>query len=427
MPLQAEIVEKRQDLTEQFPGRKAAGFLKKIYSNSLFYREKLTSTGFKPVLDISYEEFARLPFTEKHELRNGEPLALLAVSEEEVIRIHSSSGTTGKPVVIPYTKRDVDDWAEMMKRCYQMAGITKKDRIHITPGYGLWTAGIGFQAGAEKLGAMAIPMGPGNTEKQLEMMVDLKSSVLIGTSSYGLFLAEEVNSQGLRGQIHLKKGIFGSERWGEKMRLRIEQLLNIETFDIYGLTEIYGPGIALDCKYHQGMHYWSDYLFMEIIDPGSGLPMPAGELGELVITTMVKEAMPLLRYRTRDLTRLILEPCPCGCPHPRLDRIMGRSDDMIKIKGVNIYPGQIDTLLKEVQGLSSEYQVCLSKKEGRDIMLLKVEQEKGASAQNLARKLENLFKSKIGIQITAQVVEYGFLPRSEKKTKRIYDERDAHL
>ncbi|WP_051533728.1 phenylacetate--CoA ligase family protein [Desulfitibacter alkalitolerans] len=426
MALPAEIVEKRQGFTRQFPGRKAADLLNRMYSNSSFYRQNLINSGFRPErpeLDISYEEFTQLPFTEKHELREGDPLAMLAVSEEDVVRIHSSSGTTGKPVVIPYTQGDVNDWAEMMKRCYEMAGVTKKDRVHITPGYGLWTAGIGFQAGVERLGAMAIPMGPGNTEKQLEMMVDLKSSVLIGTSSYGLLLAEEINRQGLTEQIHLKIGIFGSERWGEKMRLRIEQLLNIESFDIYGLTEIYGPGIGLDCRYHQGMHYWSDYLFMEIIDPVTGDSVPPGELGELVITTLTKEAMPLIRYRTRDLTRLILEPCPCGSPHPRLDRIMGRSDDMIKVKGINIYPGQIDTILKEVQGLSSEYQVYLSRKDGRDIMMLKVEKEKVTSACNLDKKLENLFKSKIGIQITAQVVEYGILPRSEKKTKRIYDER----
>ena len=424
MAIQAEIVEKRQhEFGNQFPGRKVTKLLNRLYFNSDVYKKKLAKTGYRPLLDITYEEFANLPFTEKHELREGEPLSMLAVPEEEVVRIHSSSGTTGKPVVIPYTQKDIDQWAEMMKRCYELAGVTKKDRVHITPGYGLWTAGIGFQAGVERLGAMAIPMGPGNTDKQLEMMIDLKSSVLIGTSSYGLLLAEEIHSRGIKDKIHLKTGIFGSERWGEKMRGRIEQLLGIESYDIYGLTEVYGPGIALDCKYHGGMHYWSDHLFMEIIDPITGKSLPNGELGELVITTLTKEAMPLIRYRTRDLTRLINEPCLCGCPHPRFDRILGRSDDMIKVKGVNIYPGQIDSLLKEIQGLSSEYQVFISRKEGRDKLLIKAEREKNTCCDNLEKKTESHFKNRIGITANIEVVDYGLLPRSEKKTKRVFDER----
>ncbi len=423
MAIQAEIVEKRHDLGIKFPGQKVTALLNRVYFNSSIYKKKLTRSGYRPLLDITYEEFTGLPFTEKHELREGEPLSMLAVPEEEVVRIHSSSGTTGKPVVIPYTQNDIDQWAEMMKRCYELAGVTKRDRVHITPGYGLWTAGIGFQAGVERLGAMAIPMGPGNTDKQLEMMVDLKSSVLIGTSSYGLLLAEEIHSRGIKDKIHLKTGIFGSERWGEKMRSRIEQLLGIESFDIYGLTEVYGPGIALDCKYHRGMHYWSDHLFMEIIDPITGNPLPIGELGELVITTLTKEAMPLIRYRTRDLTRLINEPCLCGCPHPRLDRILGRSDDMIKVKGVNIYPGQIDSLLKKIQGLSSEYQVFISRREGRDKLLIKVEREKNTCSDNLENKIAADFKNKIGVTAHIEVVDYGLLPRSEKKTKRVFDER----
>ncbi|KUO51252.1 MAG: phenylacetate--CoA ligase [Desulfitibacter sp. BRH_c19] len=424
MAIQAELVEKRHEFKNQFPSRKVTELLNRLYFNSEVYKKKLAKTGYSPVLDITFDEFSNLPFTEKHELREGGPLSMLAVPEEDVIRIHSSSGTTGKPVVIPYTQQDVDQWAQMMKRCYELAGVTKRDRVHITPGYGLWTAGIGFQAGVEKLGAMAVPMGPGNTDKQLEMMIDLKSSVLIGTSSYGLLLAEEIHSRGIKDKIHLKTGIFGSERWGEKMRRKIEELLGIEAFDIYGLTEVYGPGIALDCKYHQGMHYWSDHLFMEIIDPITGDPLPPGELGELVITTLTKEAMPLIRYRTRDLTRIINEPCLCGCPHPRLDRILGRTDDMIKVKGVNIYPGQVDNLLKEIQGLSSEYQIFISRKEGRDKLLIKVEKEKHTSCINLEKIIEADFKNKIGITVNVEVVDCGLLPRSEKKTKRVFDERE---
>ncbi|MEW6624225.1 MAG: phenylacetate--CoA ligase [Bacillota bacterium] len=407
-----------------FPAQELNLLLHRAFINSPFYGEKLKKAGFKPGVSLDYECFFRLPFTEKHELRQAEPLAHLAVPEEQVVRIHSSSGTTGKPVVIPYTKKDVDDWSEMMARSLQTAGVSVKDRVHITPGYGLWTAGIGFQAGVEKLGAMAVPIGPGNTDKQLELMIDLKSSVLIGTSSYGLLLAEEIAKRNLQRSICLKKGIFGSERWGEKMRGRIKEILAIEVYDIYGLTEVYGPGIAIDCPYHQGMHYWSDYLFMEVIDPLTEMPLPPGEVGELVITTISKEAMPLIRYRTRDLTRLVPGCCPCGSSHPRIDRIVGRSDDMIKIKGVNIYPGQIDTALMQAPGLSSEYQIVLTRHEGRDHMLIKVEKDPGADGAGLDKKVEETIKNSIGVTVSAEVVEYGSLPRSEKKTKRVFDLRE---
>ena len=246
------------------------------------------------------EDFKRLPFVDKAELRNAYPLGIQAVPDEEIVRIHSSSGTTGKPVIIPYTAKDVDDWATMFARCYQTAGITKADRIQITPGYGLWTAGIGFQAGCEKLGAMAVPMGPGNTEKQLQMMQDLRSTVICATSSYALLLAEEINKRGLKDKICLKKGVIGSERWSDKKREYIANELGIELYDIYGLTEIYGPGIGINCSDQTGMHYWDDYLYIEIIDPQTGENVEDGEEGEIVITTLVKEGAPLLRFRTHD-------------------------------------------------------------------------------------------------------------------------------
>ena len=244
--------------------------------------------------------------------------------DEDVVRIHSSSGTTGKPVIIPYTAKDVDDWAIMFARCYETAGITKKDRIQITPGYGLWTAGIGFQAGCEKLGAMAVPLGPGNTEKQLQMMIDLQSTVITATSSYALLLAEEINRRGLKDKINLKKGVFGSERWSDKMRKTIRESLGIELYDIYGLTEIYGPGIGITCKNECGIHYWDDYVYIEIIDPVTGKPVPDGEEGEIVITTLVKEGAPLIRFRTHDISRIIPGTCACGSKYPRLDIIKGR-------------------------------------------------------------------------------------------------------
>ena len=339
------------------------------------------------------------------------------------MRIHSSSGTTGTPVIIPYTAQDVDDWAEMFKRCYEMAGVTNLDRVHITPGYGLWTAGIGFQNCAEKLGAMAIPMGPGNTEKQLRMMIDLKSTVLCSTSSYALLLAEEIEKRGIADKIHLKKGVIGSERWGEKMRKRISEELGIELYDIYGLTEIYGPGIGISCKYDCGMHIWEDYIYIEIVDPVTGKTLPDGETGELVITTLRKQGAPLIRYRTHDLTRIIPGECPCGNTNPRIDTIMGRTDDMVKVKGVNMFPSQIDEIIASVKGASSEYQLKIDHINGRDVCELSVEADDGIDKQLLQKTMITTFKSKIGITIEVKIVDKGDLPRSEKKTKRIFDNR----
>ena len=368
-------------------------------------------------------DFENLPFTDKSDLRNAYPLGLQAVPDSEVVRIHSSSGTTGQPVIIPYTAGDVADWAEMFARCYRYAGMTEEDRIQITPGYGLWTAGIGFQAGAEKMGAMAIPMGPGNTQKQLQMMVDLKATVLASTSSYALLLAEEVANQQLGDQIHLKRGIIGSERWGDKMRSRIAEELGIELFDIYGLTEIYGPGISIDCSEHEGLHYWSDYLYFEILDQETLKPVPEGEYGELVITTFRKEGAPLLRYRTHDITRFIPGPCACGSVHPRHDRIIGRTDDMVKVKGVNIYPGQIDELLKTVDGVSSEYLVTVDHQDGKDCVFLAFEILNGVDKQDIETAVKREFKSRVGLSVIPMAGPLGSLPRSEKKSVRIIDRR----
>lgn len=375
--------------------------------------------------DIRTEEnFRKLPFTDKGDLRGAYPLGLQAVPDEQVVRIHSSSGTTGTPVIIPYTAQDVTDWAIMFERCYRVAGITNLDRIQVTPGYGLWTAGIGFQNGAERLGAMVIPMGPGNTEKQLRMMVDLKSTVLCATSSYALLLAEEIERRGIKDQIHLKKGVIGSERWGEKMRRRIAGELGVQLYDIYGLTEIYGPGIAISCDYEDGMHYWDDYVYCEVIDPKTGENVPDGTMGELVITTLRKQGAPLIRYRTHDLSRILTGSCPCGCPYPRIDTILGRTDDMVKVKGVNIFPAQIEEMLREVEGTSSEYQVMIDHLNGRDIMTIFFEANLTDDAR---RHLENAVrdhcKAKIGIQIVPKAVSIGELPRSEKKSTRIYDNR----
>ncbi|NLK68568.1 MAG: phenylacetate--CoA ligase [Clostridiaceae bacterium] len=392
-------------------------------NNSKFYIKFFNEYGVDAKDVTSIEQFQKLPFSDKHDLRNAYPLGLQAVPDEEIVRIHSSSGTTGKPVIIPYTKEDVDNWATMFARCYEFAGITNLDRMQITPGYGLWTAGIGFQAGCEKLGAMAIPIGPGNTEKQLQMMIDLQSTVICATSSYALLLAEEVEKRGLKDKINLKCGIIGSERWGELMRQRITEALQIELFDIYGLTEVYGPGIGIDCEKHEGIHYWNDYFYFEIIDPKSGEVLPEGEFGELVITTLNKAAAPLIRYRTHDLTRIIPHKCSCGRDYPLIDRIMGRTDDMIKVKGVNIYPGQIENVLCSVNGLSSEYQIIIEHFDGKDSLTLKVETNEGMDKTVLSRNVQQSFKNKIGIKISCKCVDIGALPRTEKKAKRIFDYR----
>lgn len=393
-----------------------------LKDRSAFYAKKFEGID---IADVSCQaDFERLPFSEKDDLRAAYPLGLQAVPDEEIVRIHSSSGTTGTPVIIPYTRKDVEDWAVQFARCYEVAGITDKDRIHITPGYGLWTAGIGFQLGAERLGAMAIPMGPGNTEKQLKMMEDLKSTVLAATSSYALLLAEEIGQRGIRDRLHLRKGVIGSERWGEKMRNRIQNELGIEIYDIYGLTEIYGPGIGISCDEHAGMHVWSDYVYVEVVDPDTGAPVPDGEIGELVLTTLRKEGAPLIRYRTHDLTRIIPGDCACGCRHPRIDTLVGRTDDMFKVKGCNMFPAQVEEVIKITSGTSSEYQVMIENISGKDILTVLFETPlEGEAKARCEEELATIFKAKLGCTPDAKGVPMGELPRSEKKTKRIFDSR----
>lgn len=398
--------------------------IKRILASGNYYSEVYKKAGITGV--SSPEEFAKIPFTDKADLRNAYPLGIQAVPDEDVVRIHSSSGTTGKPVIIPYTSKDVDDWATMFARCYEIAGITAKDRIQITPGYGLWTAGIGFQAGCEKLGAMAIPMGPGNTEKQLQMMMDLESTVICATSSYALLLAEEINKRGLKSKIKLKKGVIGSERWSDAKRKYIANELGIELYDIYGLTEIYGPGIGINCPNQTGMHIFDDYLYTEIVDPVTGEVLPDGEEGEIVITTLVKEGAPLIRFRTHDLSRIIPGECSCGRHYPRLETIKGRSDDMFKVHGVNMFPSQVEEVLGLVDGVSSEYKIDIAHDESknRDIIMLTAEAEGRVDFAVTAENIKKLFKSRLNVTPKVTIVSINTLPRSEKKTKRVFDHRD---
>ena len=398
--------------------------IKRILNSGNYYSEVYKKAGITGV--SSAEEFEKIPFTDKADLRNAYPLGIQAVPDEQVVRIHSSSGTTGKPVIIPYTAKDVDDWATMFARCYEIAGITNKDRIQITPGYGLWTAGIGFQAGCEKLGAMAIPMGPGNTDKQLQMMIDLESTVICATSSYALLLAEEINKRGLKDKIKLKKGVIGSERWSEAKRKYIANALGIELYDIYGLTEIYGPGIGINCPGETGMHIFDDYLYMEIIDPKTGEVLPDGEEGEIVITTLVKEGAPLIRFRTHDLSRILPGECKCGRKYPRLDIIKGRSDDMFKVHGVNMFPSQVEEVLGMVDGVSSEYKIDIAHDDAnnRDIIMVTVEAEGRVDFNTTGEKIKQLFKSRLNVTPKVAVIALNTLPRSEKKTRRVFDHRE---
>ena len=398
--------------------------LRTIKERSAFYAAKFDGLD---VADItSQKDFEALPFSEKDDLRAVYPLGLQAVQDADVVRIHSSSGTTGTPVIIPYTARDVADWATQFARCFEIAGVTPLDRVQITPGYGLWTAGIGFQAGCERLGAMAIPMGPGNTDKQLRMMEDLRASVICATSSYALLLAEEISRRGIRERLALRKGVIGSERWGDKMRARIASELGIEIYDIYGLTEIYGPGIGISCDEHHGMHIWDDYCYIEVVDPSTGEVLPDGEVGELVITTLRKEGAPLIRYRTHDLTRILPGACACACGdrHPRIDTLTGRTDDMFKVKGCNIFPAQVEEVIAITDGTSSEYQVMIESISGTDVLTVLFETEREGDARTHAEEeLAQIFKAKIGCTPEAKGVAIGELPRSEKKTKRIFDSR----
>jgi len=400
------------------------------YEGSEVYRKKLEDAGIGPNDIKSLDDLNRLPFTTAQDLQEGYPFPLLSVPLEKVVRIHASSGTTGKRKVLCYTQKDIDDWIHFFARCYEMAELTKEDRVQIAVGYGIWTAGVGFQLSCERFGAMAIPAGPGNLDMQCQFLVDFDSTVMCCTASMGLLLAEEVNRKGLRDKIKLKKMIFGSERSSDAMRRRIKELLGLEhMFDIPGMTELYGPGTGLECVHHSGIHYWADYYILEILDPETLEPVPEGETGEMVVTTLKKEAVPLIRYRTRDLTRLVPGRCPCGNILPRHDRILGRSDDMIIFRAVNIYPGQIDHVISGVEGIGSEYQIILERREdGKDYMILKVEREEGrdpSSDEELTRKIQEGIKKQIMVSAEVQIVNYGDLPRSERKSKRVFDYRET--
>ncbi len=403
--------------------------LSHVYKGSSFYKNQFDKKGVSPEQIKTLDDLQKLPFTTGNDLKEGYPLPLLSVPEKDVVRIHASSGTTGKRKVLSYTANDLDVWFNMFARCYEMAGLTRKDRVQIAVGYGVWTAGMGFQLGCERLGAMAIPVGPGNIDMQCQFLEDMQSTVFCCTASMALLMAEEVNKRGLKDKINLKKIILGSERCSSSMRAKIKELLGLEDmFDITGMTELYGPGTGLDCPKHEGIHYWADKFILEILDPDTLKPVRDGEVGEMVVTTLSKEAAPLIRYRTRDLTRKITKTCSCGNILPMHDRIMGRSDDMIILRGVNIYPGQIDEVLSSIPEVGSEYQLHLERKDdGKEYMTIKVEADQGydlGKAENIKNKIKKTIQSKIMVSCDAEICAYGRLPRYPGKARRIFDNRN---
>ena len=335
------------------------------------------------------------------------------------MRIHASSGTTGRRTLCSYTRYDLEEWTVMFARCLEYAGITDSDRVQLMVGYGLWTAGWGFQSAVERVGAMAIPSGPGNTDLQLELMADLGMMAPRATSSFALAVGERVTAGG-GAPPDLRLGIFGSERWSELTRGRIENLLGLTAFDIYGLTELWGPGAGIECDRHHGIHVWTDHFLVEVIDPVTLEPVPPGVEGELVVTTLRKEATPLLRYRTRDLTALDLEPCPCGSPYPRISRLRGRSDDMIKARGVMFYPAHVEHVLGQVDGATGEYRIEIDRDTAGDRVLVRAE---APDQPGLDGHIAQLLWTEIGLRADVEIVEPGALPRSERKTQRVHDHR----
>lgn len=391
-------------------------------AGSAWWREHFERAGVAPASVKGLADLPRLPFSTKEDLRSSYPLGWAAVPPAQLVRIHASSGTTGKRTVCAYTARDVDDWADQFARCFATAGVTPQDRVQVMVGYGLWTAGVGFQWGAERLGALVVPTGPGNLELQLELMQDMGTTVLCATSSFALMIAEAVEAAGLRESLSLRVGVFGSERWGPKMRERIETLLGIETFDIYGLTELYGPGVGIECGAHDGIHVWSDYYLVEVVDPESGEQLPDGEQGEIAITTLRKEGMPLIRYRTRDLSRLYTEPCPCGSRYPRIAHLTGRTDDMVKVRGVAVFPAQVDTILDLIDGVGPEYQLHVRRDlEHGDVLTVVVEADERPGLREL---LVERLREGLSVRPDVDIVPHGTLPRTERKTKRVFDRRE---
>lgn len=405
--------------------------VKYVYDNVAFYRDKMDAAGVKPEDVKGIEDLHKLPFINKDDLRDQYPYGLLAVPLSDCVRIQSTSGTTGRRVVAFYTQEDIDVWEECCARAIVAAGGTREDVCHVCYGYGLFTGGPGLNGGSHKVGCLTLPMSSGNTERQLQFMADLGSTILCCTPSYAANLGEEINARGLRDQIKLKAGIFGAEPWTEEMRKNIENSLGIKAYDIYGLTEISGPGVSFECEEQQGMHIQEDHFIPEIINPDTGEVLPEGEIGELVFTCITKKAFPLLRYRTRDLCYLTRKKCSCGRTHIRMHKPMGRSDDMMVVKGVNVWPSQIETVLLN-KGYEANYQIVVDRIGNNDTIEVQVEktpQMAEDASFNKAERERSIvagLKSMLGIKVDVKVVEPKTIARSEGKAVRVIDKRHLY-
>ncbi|BDH79912.1 phenylacetate--CoA ligase [Methanothermobacter tenebrarum] len=404
--------------------------VKRAYENVPYYHKRFDELGIEPEDIESLEDIKKLPFTTKQDLREAYPFGMFAVPDEDIIEVHTSSGTTGKPTVSGYTQRDIDLWSEVMARALTMAGATRKDRIQNCYGYGLFTGGLGVHYGAQRIGATVIPISAGNTKRQIEIMQDFGTTILTCTPSYALYLAEVLQKENVEiDNLKLKAGVFGAEMWTEEMRDAIEERLGLKALNIYGLTEIIGPGVAMECHEKNGLHIFEDHFYPEIINPETLESLPPGEKGELVLTTLTREAMPIIRFRTRDITTLRRGRCPCGRTLIRMDRITGRSDDMLKIRGVIVFPSQIEEALLKINGLEPHYQIVVTRPKYLDELEVQVEaspalfSDEVKHVEEAKKMIEEHLQREIGLRVNVTLVEPETLPRSEGKAIRVIDKR----
>ncbi len=411
-------------------GKRLREIVGKVYKNVDFYRKKMDAMGVKPSDIRSIDDIVKLPFTTKDEMREVYPYGLLACPKEDIVEVHTSSGTTGTPVVDAYTKKDIEIWSEVMARTLSMGDVTEKDIVQNAYGYGLFTGGLGVHYGTRKIGATVIPISGGNTKRQLSIMKDFGTTVLTCTPSYTQYLAEVAKEEGIDiSKLPLKAGFFGAEPWSETMRKEIEERLHLKAYDIYGLTEIIGPGVSAECKMQNGLHVNEDHFYPEIIDPVTGKQLPYGEKGELVISTITKEGTPIIRYRTRDITWLMPEKCECGRTSVRMHRLLGRTDDMLIIRGVNVFPSQIEQVLLQVEGVEPHYQLVVERKDRLDYLEVQVEMNESLfsdeikNLESMEKTIEQKLYSALGIHTKVKLVEPKAIARSEGKAKRIIDKR----
>ncbi|MBN2719558.1 MAG: phenylacetate--CoA ligase [Proteobacteria bacterium] len=420
----------REDL-EQLQLERLQATLNRVHRNVRFYRNRFEQMGIEPGDIRTREDLRKIPFTTKEDLRNNYPYGMFAVPLREVVRIHSSTGTTGKPTVVGYTANDLDAWSEVVARIMTAAGVTRDDVVQIAFGYGLFTGGFGLHYGSEKIGASVIPISSGNTRRQLMIMEDYRTTALVCTPSYAMFLTEIMEESGIDPErLSLRYGLFGSEPWSERIRGEIESKMGIIATDNYGLSEVMGPGVAGECLERSGLHLNEDHFIPEIIDPDTGEALPFGEKGELVLTTVTREAMPLIRYRTRDVTRLYLDECPCGRTLIKMEKVSGRTDDMIIYKGVNIYPSQVEEVLFEFEGVTPHYQIRLSREGALDTMEILVEVGEGIffdemkKQKEMVEQINDALRSSLGVSAKVRLVEPRTLERFEGKARRVVDERE---